>query len=359
MADTNAATKTIECRNCGFSVLAAQHKGSLCPNCIQPLGKQTANLQKAGDVPLLKHLVRDLRPTPIKNRLLEAAAAIQTQDDARAILYQHTVLCQTSLPYRDPGDDARVWERQNGAVVLKVLAGEAMHPEKCRLVEVGLPFGPKARMILMHINQQAILSRSPEIEVQNTLSKFVRRVLKLDSHGRNLRTVKEQLARLSAASIRLGIVRDGHALTVNSQIVTAFDIWFPKDDRQRVLWPSTVRLSLDYWESLKAHAVPLAEGAIAALSHNSMALDIYAWLAQRLHRIPAGKPAFIPWPVLQVQFGIHYDRLRDFRRVFKISMRQVSTVYPSARVDIDQRGLTLWNSPPPIAPRLNLVGGKA
>jgi Plasmid encoded RepA protein len=120
-----------------------------------------------------------------------------------------------------------------------------------------------------------------------------------------------------------------------------------------------VRLSLDYWESLKAHAVPLAEGAIAALSHNSMALDIYAWLAQRLHRIPAGKPSFIPWPVLQVQFGIHYDRLRDFRRVFKISMRQVSAVYPTARIDIDQRGLTLWNSPPPVAPRLNLVGGKA
>jgi hypothetical protein len=52
----------------------------------------------------------------------------------------------------------------------------------------------------------------------------------------------------------LGVVKDGHAVTVNSQIVTAFDIWFPKDDRQRVLWPSTIRLSLDYWESLKAHA---------------------------------------------------------------------------------------------------------
>ena len=35
-----------------------------------------------------------------------------------------------------------------------------------------------------------------------------------------MRTVKEQLARLSAASIRLGVVKDGHAITVNSQIVT-------------------------------------------------------------------------------------------------------------------------------------------
>jgi hypothetical protein len=88
--------------------------------------------------------------------------------------------------------------------------------------------------------------------------------LKLAAHGRNMRTIKDQLARLSASSVRLGMIREGQAITVNSQIVTAFDLWFPKDDRQRVLWPSTVRLSLDYFESLKAHAVPLDERALAA-----------------------------------------------------------------------------------------------
>ena len=70
------------------------------------------------------------------------------------------------------------------------------------------------------------------------------------------------------------MVRDGRALTVNSQIVTAFDLWFPKDHRQRVLWPSTVRLSLDYFESLKAHAVPLDEKALSALSASIAASSI-------------------------------------------------------------------------------------
>jgi hypothetical protein len=55
-----------------------------------------------------------------------------------------------------------------------------------------------------------------------------------------------QLARLSAASIRLDLLREGRAITVNTSIVTAFDLWFPKDGRHRVLWPSAVRLSLDY-----------------------------------------------------------------------------------------------------------------
>jgi hypothetical protein len=96
----------------------------------------------------------------------------------------------------------------------------------------------------------------------------VERTLGLDRHGRNMGVVKEQLARLCAASIRLGVIRGGEATTVNSHIIGTFNIWFPKDERQRVLWPSAIRLSLDYWESLQSCAVPLDEHHIACLSHN-------------------------------------------------------------------------------------------
>jgi hypothetical protein len=163
-----------------------------------------------------------------------------------------------------------------------------------------------------------------------------------------MRTIKDQLARLSASSVRLGLIRDGQAVTVNSQIVTAFDLWFPKDDRQRVLWPSTVRLSLDYFESLKAHAVPLDERALAALSHSAMALDLYAWLAQRLHRIQKPHRQFIPWPAVKDQFGADYSRLRKFREVFMQALRQVCAVYPAAKIDVNRNGLFLYTSPPPV-----------
>ena len=43
-------------------------------------------------------------------------------------------------------DDVRTWERLNGLAHLEVIAGKAMHPEKGRLVELGLPFGPQAAM---------------------------------------------------------------------------------------------------------------------------------------------------------------------------------------------------------------------
>jgi hypothetical protein len=302
--------------------------------------------------------------------LLDTAALSVEQPDLQSLLYQHTVFCQTSLPYRNPGEEARTWERTNGEVQLEVIAGKAMHPDLGRFVPVGLPFGPKCRMVLMHINQRALVTESPHIEVEDTLSKFVRKVLQLDPNGRSMRTVKDQLARLSASSIRLGVVRDGHALTVNSQIVTAFDVWFPKDDRQRVLWPSTVSLSLDYFQSLMNHAVPLDEAHIAALSHSALGLDIYTWLAQRLHRIPPTKPVRVSWLALYDQFGRGYDpeRIDNFRRVFRVALKEVLTLYRAARVEDEDpksprlysqggqyvwrekpaKGLTLYNSPPPV-----------
>jgi hypothetical protein len=319
-------------------------------------------LTPIGDTRLVREMEKKARqqlkaPTPAQQRVIEAASLADT-DAVLSILYQHSALCQTFLPYRDPGDDARSWERVNGNVHLEVVAGKVLHPVKEQFTPVGLPFGPKARLVLMHINQQALFAQSPEIEVQDSLTSFVRSSLNLDTGGRTIRTVKDQLARLSAASIRLGIVKDGRTRTVNSQIVSAFDIWFPKDERQRVFWPSTVRLSLDYWESLKAHAVPLAEAHIAALSHSGMALDVYAWLAQRLHRIQAGKPALIAWPILQAQFGQDYGRLTNFRKTFGPTLRQVLTLYKAAKVGLDHRGLMLHHSPPVVLPRLYVVGGQ-
>jgi hypothetical protein len=83
-----------------------------------------------------------------------------------------------------------------------------------------------------------------------------------------------------------------------------------------------------------------------------MALDVYCWLAQRLHRVPEGKPQFIPWPALYEQFGQGYAQLRQFRAFFLKQLRQVNTAYPAAKFDADGRGMYLNNSPPPIAKRL-------
>jgi hypothetical protein len=144
---------------------------------------------------------------------------------------------------------------------------------------------------------------------------------------------------------------------VDAKVVSALDLWFNKDEGQRVLWPSTLRLSLDYFDSLTRFAVPMDERAIAALAHSAMALDMYCWLAQRMHRVPVGKSQFIPWPALQEQFGQHYARIRDFRRDFLNLLKQVKAAYPEANFDADGKGMYLWQSPPPVRKRLIALPG--
>ena len=310
-------------------------------------------------------LLGDLMPIPtpeskVQRRAVKASVDIQ-MDPPEDIAFQHTVLCQTSLPYRNPGDDVLRWEREQGAVSLLVNAGEAKDPKTGKWVQLGLPFGPKPRLILSHLNAEALKQGSPVIKVEETMTAFVRRIqnplkkVKAGPNGYEIRSFKDHLGRLSAAIIRLAICTDKRTIQVDSKIVTAFDLWFSKDERQQVLWPSIIRLSEDYFNSLQKHAVPLDERALGALSHSAMALDIYAWLAQRLHRIPAGRPQFIPWTAIKSQFGQSYKRMNKFKEVFRVALKQVLIQYQAANVEEDQRGLTLRNSPPPVIKKLYLV----
>jgi hypothetical protein len=281
-------------------------------------------------------------------------SAAMDASDPSSILYQHTVLCQTCLPYRNPGDAVREWEREQGATALKVSAGEARDTTTGTWVKLGLPWGPKPRLILAHLNAEALRTGKPLVEVEGSLTAFVERI-GLCCDGRTINVVKDQLARLSAAQIRMAIAHGEHARQVQAHIVTGFDLWFPKDERQRVLWPTAIQLSLDYFESLQRHAVPLDECSLAALSHSAMALDIYAWLAQRLHRIDPGRPQFVPWQAIKDQFGHGYGRMVEFRRVFRRTLEGVLGHYRAARLKADGCGLTLYHSPPPVKGRLGLV----
>src|ERR1700688_2899058 len=209
--------------------------------------------------------------TPIQRRLWNAATDIMT-NQSKQIDFLHTVQCQCVLPYRNPGEHVREWDRHQGNATLRIEAGGALDPKTNEYVKLGLPYGEMHR-------------------------------LGIDTSGPQLRHLKDQLTRLANATVRMGFVEQGHTIQVNTQIVTALDLWYPEEPSQKVLWPSPVRLSSDFFASLGRHAVPLDNRAIRGIAHSSLALDIYTWLAQRMHRIPAERPQFIPWTGLYDQFG--------------------------------------------------------
>lgn len=295
--------------------------------------------------------------TRVQNRLIEAAALIEEQND-QTLCFQHSIFCQVGLPYRDPGAEVVEWQRDQGSASLLVTAGKARNPTTGKWVQIGLPRGSKPRLILTHLNAEALRQKSPTIEIESSLSAFVKRIRGFTG-GREIQTFKEQVSRLANSKVSLAFDAGERSFQLNAQVVTAFDLWMYKDDRQRVLWPSTLRLSLDYFESLQAHAVPLREESVAALAHSAMALDLYAWLAQRLHRIKPEKPQFISWAALKGQFGPDYGRMNNFKAFFRKELKQVWTQYSAARLHLDDKGITLRNSEPPTSRKYPRPSGRS
>lgn len=301
---------------------------------------------------MVKNKEKKSDPAPLSRtnqRLIKSAYDIAkdkaTIEDA---IFQHSVLCQTFLPYRNPGNDVKVWQQKQGNVSLAVQAGRVFNKDGV-LEDIGLPYGTKARLILAHINSQAIKTQSRIIDVEDSMSAFIKRIgLSLD--GRTIKEVKEQLRRLSTSTLSLGFSDGVRGVQYDLQIINAFDLWFPKNEKQRILWPSRVQLSEDYFQSLLHHAIPLDERALAALSNNAMALDIYSWLAQRLHRIQSNDVHFVSWENLKFQFGQGYERMNDFKKIFRKTLAIVRTQYHGAHIDeVTNKGFNLKLSPPPVS----------
>jgi hypothetical protein len=87
-----------------------------------------------------------------------------------------------------------------------------------------------------------------------------------------------------------------------------------------------------------------------ALKSSALALDVYTWLAQRLHRIQ-GRPIVLHWANLRDQFAQEYqgkDADKDFKKKFLPALRAALSVYPEAKVKQVTGGIMLMPSPPPI-----------
>lgn len=303
--------------------------------------------------------VVSLFDTPLKQKRYETGIDIWRKGGkAQDAAFQHSVLCQTSFPYRNPGNDLKIWEHSQGRASLNIQCLQEKNPKTGEFMYLGLPYGTKARLIMAYLNTQAIKSQSPIIDVESSITAFIQQI-GLAKKGKNVNDVKEQLARIASSIITLTYQADEeHSLNARFALVKKYDLWFPKDEKQKVLWTSRIQLTDDYFNELEKHAVPLDERALGALKNSSMGLDIYCWLAQRLHRIPHGKKQFVSWQNLKDQFGAGYGSMRKFKQVFRHTLGIVHTQYLTARIQEDtNKGFYLENSPSPIEKKTMILLG--
>ena len=194
--------------------------------------------EKPGLRPILEALPESLkRERAIRKRLLSDPLLVDPSTDG-PILYQHSVLCQTCLAIPRPWRGSAALERKNGLVRLEFRRPGLRWRTPDEFMDVGLPYGPKPRLVLYHLNAEALRTQSPAIELEDSLTAFVKRTLGLDPKGRNIRTVKDQLTRLSAADFRIGTAREGRSVTLKGSVIEGFELVATKDPQQRVLWPT-------------------------------------------------------------------------------------------------------------------------
>lgn len=278
------------------------------------------------------------------NRLVEASVAIQREIWGETS-FNHSLLCQVNLPYRNLGDDVRDYTRTSGGVSLRLEAGAI--PSADGWKPVGLPYGPRARLLMLHLCSLAIKQQSPTVEVEQSFTSFCR-ALGIATNGRNLRTIRDQIDRMSAVSMRLAMLQKDELSVFQGPVFDGMRLMLPENPNQKPLWTSQVRFSPPFYESLKNHAVPLDLKAIQAIRHSARAIDIYCWLASRLWRIPEGKTVKVRWTSLKWQFGQPEQSLKSFKKAFQEAFIQARVVYPRARAEFVYQGVSLERSPPAI-----------
>jgi hypothetical protein len=293
--------------------------------------------------------VRTRRP----ERVIDVAAATMLDDEMgefSTIIYSGW--CHAGLPHRRTPSDAD-WQIKTDYVTLVVEPGK-LPKEDGSYQFVGVPYGANSRLILYYLMDKALVTGNRTVELGKSLNAFLDR-LGLSQGGKTNKSVREQIERISRCKLTFHLQK-GNFRGVSNQAIVESAAFFESekdDDRQQSLFTDTLRLSEGFYQQLQRHAVRLDERAIRKIHNNSRALDVYSWLAFRLHHLK--EPTFISWGALRPQFAAGIKWASNFTPVMRDDLLLALSVYEQAKVDIAERGITVYPSPPPVPDRLRLV----
>lgn len=287
----------------------------------------------------------------------ELCSALPGPED---LAYLHSGLCQTHLPRSRPVRNRDVWVRQSGRFRLVIQPGLVVDGKfpgggRCLLDDesegmyVGVPYGSRARLILIWLQTEGMKSRF--VSMDKSMSAWIRSLGLAVTGGKTgtIANVREQTLRIARCSFSLqwtDFDEAGNATQriQDTKIVEGMELWQAIGDASK--WTATVELSPRFHDALREHAVPLDNRALADLAGNSLGLDLYAFFAHRLHRLSA--PLHLRWGKLAEQFGGEGQASWKVAEKIKDILPDVMHAYPEGNVEITKSGLMLRPSNPPV-----------
>lgn len=278
--------------------------------------------------------------------IVNIAAGVLGDDDG-ALGYTYSGLCLTALPHRKIPDD-QPWERVGHRVKLVVEPGRLDVAGKTRLF--GVPYGARARMILIYLITQAVKTNSREIALGGSMRAWLE-AMGVTVGGETAKAFREQSMRIAACGMKFFWEDDRGATGYDKGGIVRRGLMFGDSvdiGNQPRLFDDVVVLDEVFYAAAREHPVPLLEAAVRHLRDRSMSLDIYVWLAYRLHSL--SKPTPMTWAATHAQFGGGFKEPRFFRRPFVEALEAATAAYPDAKVEIaeDGAGLILHPSRPPV-----------
>lgn len=306
-----------------------------------------------------------------KKRLLSALVVEQDPDAIAAenLLWASPAFVQTTLPHRDPKAD--FFFRTNGVRYLDLVSARSNG------IPLGLPFGPRPRLLLHYIAGRIQASASREIELPNSLY-ALHKELGLTNGTQNYSNSADQARRLFNAFISIGevnpmIAAKGieryHCVQKNIVFAEEIQLGWEINDKQQTLFGNRIKLSEFMFSVFKDNVFPVRKLAMNAIQQSSFAIDIYVWLCWRNYILHVkGQPQVsIPFTSrngsvgLMQQFGSDYDEnnVRFFIRQFMREMDKVKSVWHGKlNIAIEGQTFILKQSDPQVEKPAKLSLGK-
>ncbi len=274
-------------------------------------------------------------------RAIVEAAHLVLSDEADKVGFTYSGFALTCLPHKLQDED--VWRREGHNLTMVLQSGVNRAGES-----LGLPYGSYARFILLFLQSEAVKKGSREIELGRSMRVWLGQ-LGLSIGGKTYRMVNEQARRISGCSLTFFADRGSKEIMRRGGFVDGSITMTDVLSDQPGLWQDRVLLNEEFYRALREHPVPLSESALRAIGPRSAVIDIYVWLAYRLHALT--RDVEVSWPALYAQFGSGYARLRKFRADFTNGLDLAMAVYPDAQVVVEERGIVLRPSRPSILKR--------
>lgn len=170
----------------------------------------------------------------------EMLSALPTAED---FAFLHSGLAQTCLPHSRPADDTGVWRRQSGRFSLLVQPGVIDDGKVAR--HVGVPYGSRARLIMLHLQSEGLKSRT--VSLGPSLSAFLRSLgLPVSGGPRgSIVAIREQSLRIARCTMTMqwtdkNEAGDERTLIADTRIVDGMELWRSASGEE---WCGTVELS--------------------------------------------------------------------------------------------------------------------